>query len=146
MIGDGPARDVIVVDDRDDDRRLLAMVLEHAGHAVRSAASGPQALALACERPPDLIVTDVLMPGMDGFELARRVREEQSLASVRLAFYTAESLDGEARELAARCGVAHFVPKPGDPPAMMAAIAAALDDAPAIAQPGRRPIQISGRT
>ena len=66
---------VFVVDDEPAVADLLRLVLEEVGYAVRCAYDGATALAEAARRPPDVVVTDVMMPGMGGAELARRLRE-----------------------------------------------------------------------
>jgi signal transduction histidine kinase/CheY-like chemotaxis protein len=71
-----PARDVLVVEDNDDARETLAMMLELGGHAVRQAVDGTEALALARERRPDLALVDIGLPLLDGYEVARRLRAE----------------------------------------------------------------------
>ena len=66
--------DVLVVDDDPDKRMILTVALEMAGYEVRNANDGEAGLAAVESYQPDLIVTDVMMPKMDGYELARRVR------------------------------------------------------------------------
>ena len=118
---------VLVVDDRDVDRSLLTMLLGHHGYVVLGAASGIEALAVAAKHPLDLIVSDVLMPGMDGFEFARRLRQTDAGADVPLIFYTATYHEKEARELAERGGVVDVLQKPSEPEVILERVAAALD-------------------
>ncbi len=70
---------VLVVDDDEDLRILARKALERAGHAVIEADSGEQGLKLVDERNPDLVVLDLNMPGMDGFEVLRRLRSRERL-------------------------------------------------------------------
>jgi len=74
---------VLVVDDNAINRALLKTVLSFAGHSVIEAAEGLEALALARRERPDAVITDVLMPGLDGYELARRLRGEPTTSLTR---------------------------------------------------------------
>ncbi len=73
--GESGKRDIIVADDNVDALQTLAMLLEMEGHRVRTANDGMQALALMHERVPDVMLLDIGMPGMNGYEVAQRVRE-----------------------------------------------------------------------
>src|SRR6266853_364665 len=91
---------ILVVDDDPTSRDLVVTVLRYGGHQMREAADGAEALIEAQTRPPDLIIADLLMPTMDGFEFVRRVREQAALAQTPVIFYTATYLESEARNLA----------------------------------------------
>ena len=67
---------VLVVDDEPDKRQLLAFALQREGYEVRTAEDGEEGLAAVVEHQPDLIITDVMMPRMDGYEMVRRVRSD----------------------------------------------------------------------
>jgi len=71
-----------VVDDEPDQRFLLRRIFERAGHQVADACDGAAALMAVLESPPDLVVTDIMMPLMDGVELIRRLRGEPATASI----------------------------------------------------------------
>jgi CheY-like chemotaxis protein len=73
---------VLVVDDEPDQRFLLRRIFERAGHDVVEAGDGEAALRSARESPPDLVVTDIMMPVMDGVEFIRRLRSEPATAGV----------------------------------------------------------------
>jgi CheY-like chemotaxis protein len=118
---------VLLVDDRPADRDLMATLLRHAGHSVIEASSGEEALDLARERPPELIITDILMPGMNGYEFVRLLREDPELGATPVIFYTANYLEEEVRELAESCGVARFISKPCPPERVLATVAEALN-------------------
>jgi diguanylate cyclase (GGDEF)-like protein len=110
---------ILVVDDHPLNRQLLAKLLGYAGHKVVEAADGAQALELAAEQPPDLVITDILMPTMDGYEFVRRMRENAKLAGVPTMFFTATYRESEAQEMARTCGVRHVIAKPVDPAVLM---------------------------
>jgi PAS domain S-box-containing protein len=75
---------ILVVDDNEDARGLLADILSQLGHDVRAAGDGPQALAIACEFIPDVAVLDIGLPGMDGYELAAQLRRALPATGLRL--------------------------------------------------------------
>ncbi len=106
---------ILVVDDDPAARDLVVTVLGYAGHQLREAADGAEALALVQAEPPALIIADLLMPTMDGFEFVRRLRESPAFARTRVVFYTASYLESEARNLAHACGVSHIITKPAEP-------------------------------
>jgi diguanylate cyclase (GGDEF)-like protein len=106
---------ILVVDDRIVNRQFLATLFAYAGHQVVEAADGGEALERARQSPVDLVFSDILMPGMDGVELARRMRADASLAHIPVIFYTATYRSRDARKLAAECGVQDVLPKPSDP-------------------------------
>jgi CheY-like chemotaxis protein len=80
---------ILIVEDRPIDRKFLATLLKTAGHAVIEASDGIEALRLAEANPPDLVISDILMPTVDGYELVRRMREKTPLAHTPVIFYTA---------------------------------------------------------
>jgi signal transduction histidine kinase len=105
---------ILVLDDRSADRELLAILLSRAGYSVREAGTGEEALADAGEDPPDLVITDILMPAMNGYEFVRRLRTQPETHATPVVFYTANYVEGEVKRLAAACGVSHFIAKPSD--------------------------------
>lgn len=106
---------VLAVDDDAHARELLAAVLGYSGHQVRQATDGLEALRLAEADAPDLIIVDLLMPTMDGFEFVRRLRQVPHLSTTPVIFYSATYLECEARSLANACGVADIIAKPAEP-------------------------------
>ena len=106
--------DILVVDDNRANREALASLLEVAGHSVRRAASARQALESTRERPPDLVIADVLMPGMDGYVLVRELRADPGTAALPVIFYTAYFAGQDAQDLAQAHGVARVLVKPSD--------------------------------
>ena len=113
---------ILVVDDHATNRELVRTVLGYAGHQVIEAHEGAEALALAHARHPDLILTDILMPGMDGYELTRELRAAEDTARTPIVFYTANYLEDEIRPFAEACGVARVLLKSADPAEFMQAV------------------------
>ncbi len=110
---------ILAVDDREANRLLLSSILTPFGHIVFEASDGAEALIAAEQSRPDVIITDILMPTMDGFELVRRIRASAALCSIPVIFYTAHYEQNEARDLAAECGVSEVIRKPVDPSDML---------------------------
>jgi adenylate cyclase len=103
---------ILVVDDMPANVRLLEAVLEPAGFSVISASSGPEALDLVVSELPDLVVLDVQMAGMNGYEVCRRIRENEATELIPVVMVT--SHDSEARIDGIRAGADDFVTKPFD--------------------------------
>ncbi len=101
-------------------------VLGNAGYAVAEAATGELAIAFARSRRPDLIITHILMPDMDGYELVNKLRSEPVTADIRVIFYTATYLVEEVRQLAGACGVSQILVKPCEPEEIICAVREAL--------------------
>ena len=83
----------MVADDNDQNRYLLKVLLEGHGYQPILAMNGNQALDLAAINPPDLIISDILMPGLDGFALCRQWNSDEKLKSIPFIFYTATYTD-----------------------------------------------------
>jgi signal transduction histidine kinase/CheY-like chemotaxis protein len=117
---------ILVVEDRELDREMLTTVLQHAQYQVLEAADGPQALALLRSEHPDLVITDVLLPKMDGYQLVRQLRTDPSISGTCVIFYTAVFDEQEAQDLARELGVARVLFKPMDPERILGAVADVL--------------------
>jgi DNA-binding response OmpR family regulator len=104
---------VLVVDDDDDLLEILGMLLTSYGFEVKLADGGPRALELASEGDIDVIVLDVMMPRMDGFEVCRELKKVPNAASVPVILLTARD-DLEARAKGMYGEVSEFLPKPFD--------------------------------
>lgn len=102
---------VLIVDDEAPLRFMLSKQLNRAGFETTTAADGETALTLAAGAPFDAIVLDVVMPGMDGFEVCRRLKADRMTAAVPVLFLSASS-SGEFRRRAFRVGAADFLAKP----------------------------------
>lgn len=112
--GRAGGRRVLVVDDNDDGARLLADALRGDGHHVWTASDGPSALHLAAAMTPDVAILDIGLPGMDGYELAARLRGEQHLSRLHLVAVTGYGERATQDRSSAAGFAAHFV-KPVDP-------------------------------
>ncbi len=117
---------ILVVDDLEVNRALLVTLVQHLGHEALEAADGAEALLLARALHPALIISDVLMPTMDGYEFVRRLREDPDIAGTEVIFYSAHYREREVRHLAEACGVTRILIKPCEPQAIMHAIDQAL--------------------
>jgi diguanylate cyclase (GGDEF)-like protein len=116
---------VLVVDDDPFIARLLEIELKAAGYDVRVANDGQTALGLAQERSPDLVLADVMMPNMDGFELTRRLRQDPRTAAVSIIMLTARGLSADKLEGFA-IGADDYIVKPFDTPELLARIRGVL--------------------
>jgi PAS domain S-box-containing protein len=129
---------VLVVDDVAANRELMSMLLGYRGHDVIEACDGADALALAQSRHPDVVVSDVLMPGIDGLELVHRLRSapDEQAAHAPVIFYTANYLEPETRPIAEACGVSQVVLRSADPRELLDAVDVALRNGPVEIKPG----------
>ncbi|MDD5642926.1 MAG: response regulator [Syntrophales bacterium] len=117
---------ILTVDDRAPDRELMVLLLKHAQYRVLEAADGLQALELARAEHPDLIISDVLLPHMDAYEMVRWLRLDPATAVIPVIFYTAAFNEQEARDLARDCGVDLILAKPTEPEKILENVAAML--------------------
>jgi len=123
---------ILVVDDRAINRKLLITLLDYADHIALEAADAEQALTLVRAALPDLVIIDVLLPSVNGFEFVHRLRSELAIAQTRVMFYTATYLEPEARRLAEACGVRHVLAKPNEPQIILDMVRQALSEPKAI--------------
>ncbi len=105
---------ILIVEDDENSNLLLTTALEGMGHEAVSAENGESALRMMYRSPPDLVISDVMMPGMDGFELCRIIKTDPQLRHIPLVFYTATFTEPEDRELALSLGASRFIVKPID--------------------------------
>jgi diguanylate cyclase (GGDEF)-like protein len=106
---------ILVVDTNANDRRTYIALLGNYGHRIIEANNGAEALETARAELPDLIITDIFMPNMDGFTLARRLRADPLLATIPVVFHTANYDDSEIHRLARASGIHHILRKPSEP-------------------------------
>src|SRR6266566_6734622 len=119
---------VVIVDDHEDNRALLMATLEHRDYRLVEASSGEEALKLVGKEEPDLIIADVLMPRMDGYEFVQQLRQDPRNAQTKVIFYTASYIEKESRRLAKACGVNHIIVKPTDPDTILEIVDEALGE------------------
>ena len=117
---------ILVVDDHPTNRNFLVTLLGYQGYRMLEAADGAEALEMVRTVHPDLIISDILMPTMDGYEFVRRLRADTELAETPVIFSTAHYLDREAQALAQKCGVLYILPKPSEPEVILRTVNAAL--------------------
>lgn len=106
---------ILIVDSNETDRSPYISLLGNLGHRMLEAVNGMEALELARAELPDLIITDIILPSMDGFTLVRRLREEPLLMRVPVIFHTANYDESEIHKLARASGVRHILRKPSEP-------------------------------
>jgi len=114
VTGDKEAMKILIVDDNEDSRIILKTTLELDGHIVEEAPHGLKALKMAKESMPDIFISDILMPVMDGFSLCREVKQDEKLRKIPFVFYTATYLDPKDEKLAASLGASRYIVKPMD--------------------------------
>jgi two-component system, cell cycle response regulator DivK len=105
---------ILLVEDNEQNRYLATFLLENAGYVVRHAPNGRLALEAAAAEKPDLILMDIQMPEMDGYEAARRLLATPGLSGVPLVAITSYAMVGD-RERALSNGFADYIEKPIDP-------------------------------
>lgn len=125
---------LLVVDDKEENLYLLQSLLTHHGYQVETAHDGAEALARARQSLPNLIVTDILMPVMDGFTLCRQWKADAQLKRIPLVFYTATYTEPKDEKFAFDLGADAFIVKSAKPEDFMACIEAVL--ALTVKQPG----------
>ena len=141
---------ILIVDDLSGNRAFLGTLLRDHGHRIIEATNGREGLEAARADRPDLIITDVLMPVMDGYEFVRQLRLDPATTHVPVLFYTAPYGAREARELARSSGVPYVLTKPAEPGEVLKIVGQVLSGhllpmSPRIPSPPRTPIaNISG--
>jgi PAS domain S-box-containing protein len=118
---------ILIVDDKPENLYLLKNMLPE-GHTVIMASNGAEALGLARKSPPDLLITDILMPVMDGYTLCKEWRKDPLLKGIPLVFYTATYTDPQDEKFGLSLGADKFILKPQEPEAFLEAIKEFLDE------------------
>jgi CheY-like chemotaxis protein len=106
---------VLAVDDTKNDRLLLTKIVSCAGYDVKSACNGIEALEMIEHEKPDLIISDIMMPEMDGFWLCMKLKNNPGTRDIPIIFYTATYTEYEDEKLAMLEGAAGFIRKPAEP-------------------------------
>lgn len=122
-------RTVLVVDDSEDTRVMYGAYLRHVGYRVREAATGAAALVLARDEAIDLILMDIALPEMDGFEATRRLKADPETQQIPVVALTAYAIP-PASERAAEAGCAAYLAKPCTPREVVATIERVLEGVP----------------
>ena len=117
---------ILIVDDHVLNREFLMALLGYGGHRLLQAANGAEGLAMVEAEVPDLVISDILMPNMDGYEFVTRLHANPATAQVPVIFYTATYREREANQMAQACGVRRVLPKPSDPDVILRAVSEAL--------------------
>lgn len=115
------ATSILIVDDQPELAAMMAEVLGDAGYATRIAADGRQALAEVQADPPDLVVLDVQMPHVDGFEVATMLKSDPATATIPIIMVSAQDGRG-ARVIGLESGAEDYLGKPVDPAELLARI------------------------
>lgn len=105
---------ILVVEDNPSSRRLVCYTLERAGYQVLSASNGVEGLRIAQEEKPDLLVLDVMLPGLDGFEVCHRLRADPQTAGLPILMLSAKAQDADI-SIGLRLGADDYLTKPADP-------------------------------
>jgi two-component system cell cycle response regulator DivK len=107
-------RKALLVEDNENNRYLLTLLLKHAGLAVVIAENGESALEIARREQPDVILLDIQMPEMDGYEVAAHLKRDAELARIPIIGVSSFAMPGD-REKAIQMGFAGYIEKPVDP-------------------------------
>lgn len=116
---------ILLVEDNEMNRDMLSRRLIRAGHSVVTAVDGQEGLDKAASEAPDVVLMDMSLPGIDGWEAARRLRADAATASLRVIALTAHAMAGD-REKAIAAGCDDYDTKPVDMPRLLGKIAALL--------------------
>jgi len=103
---------ILIVDDQQQNLYLMKTMLEKHGYQVLEATNGAEALEIGKTNLPDVIISDILMPVMDGFSLCQEWMKDEALRNIPFVFYTATYTDPKDEELALSLGAARFIVKP----------------------------------
>jgi two-component system cell cycle response regulator DivK len=118
---------ILVIEDQEDNRAILRDLLGSAGYVCLEAMNGTDGVAAAARERPDLILMDIQLPEIDGYEATRRIKADPALAAIPIIAVTSYALSGdEAKARAAGCD--DYVTKPYSPRALLAKVRAHLGD------------------
>ena len=112
---------ILVVEDHADNRQIIRDMLAVTDYEITEAESGEEALAAIAKQRPDLILMDIQLPTMDGYEATRRIKADDSLRSIPIVAVTSYALTGEEKKARA-AGCDDYVPKPFSPRELLAKI------------------------
>jgi two-component system, cell cycle response regulator DivK len=112
---------ILVVEDQEDNRQIIRDMLAGTGYEITEAENGEQALLAVAKQRPDLILMDIQLPVMDGYEATRRIKADPALRSIPIIAVTSYALSGEDKKARA-AGCDDYVPKPYSPRQLLAKI------------------------
>ncbi len=112
---------VLVVEDQEDSMQIMNDMLSSAGYEVIKAVTGDEGVAMAESHVPDLILMDVMLPGLDGYEATRRIKDNAALRHIPVIAVTSYALDGEESK-AEEAGCDAYFSKPVSPRALLAMV------------------------
>lgn len=127
------SKKVLLCDDEIHILRAAEFKVSRAGYDVRIARDGQEAWEMIQEEMPDVLVTDVQMPRVDGFELSRRIRNEETTRDLPILMLTAKGFELEQAEMMEKWGIVDIVPKPFSPRELVRLIDQIVGPAPAAA-------------
>lgn len=119
---------ILIVDDKQDNLYYLETLLTSSGYTVKTALNGIEALSEARQNPPQLIISDLLMPNMDGYTLLREWKADASLNTIPFIVYTATYTEPEDKNLALNLGADAFILKPSEPTEFIAIVREVLSN------------------
>jgi CheY-like chemotaxis protein len=125
---------ILVVEDNPANIYLIDFILSRSGYAVRRAGTGEEGVALAAAEPPDLVLMDIQLPGIDGLETTRRIRRAEKGRPVPIVALTSFAMAGD-REQALAAGCTGYIEKPIDPDTFVQEIESYMGDAAACSEP-----------
>ena len=132
---------VLIVDDNSTNLYMLETLLKEYGFEVTSAENGKDALVKARLNSPDLIVTDILMPVMDGYALCREWKADDTLQHIPFVFYTATYTGSKNEEFALSLGTDRFILKPQEPDILVNLLKEVLEENYAVRQVATKPLE-----
>ena len=119
---------ILVIEDNEQNIYMVTYLLENAGYEVVQARNGPEGIALAVDRRPDLIILDIQLPEMDGYEVAQKLRQKEILGDVPIVAVTSYAMVGD-RERVLDSGCTGYMEKPIDTTTFVQSIADHIDRA-----------------
>jgi len=122
-----PGKTIVMVEDNPDNRRIYTVLLRHFGYEVVEAADAETGLKLVYERHPDLVLMDISLPRMDGFEATERLKQDPRTAAIPVVALTAHAFD-EDRQRAREIGFDGYLVKPVEPRRVLKEVQHFLDD------------------